>query len=513
MTDSYSKLGKELFSPYSEYSEIEKAEVEFWKSKIDNALAQNNKLSFEQLCNEVGFDIKEFLSLTEFDRRNTLYQALVWHFRNIEKRDFHCHLGMGIGINELASLIITSDGQDFHRIIKSLVANSIQGKRHIATKILTSLPQIILKNSYLLKLAIRISGVQRNWKTEGFYIVSPQVLYKAVLIVSKNYIKDGVVSFSLRLNPFKEYLFPGLTTATETFKATMTAVIDALDEAALNNGLDANQLTIFLSLNRESDQYNLKNCEELFQQWENIPKRITTRVKGLDLAGPEGNLNPKMSINNWNPILNALRQKNLEFSPHIGDIRNLQKDSDLYRSWIEYISDGSESIGALLELVKKHYKFLREYLLLMSEGSSIAHGISISSRILFLKPIDPLNPKGERKIYVLDLEQKLETAYLEDLRISLLNDLIGLKKLLIEKNIPIYFCPTATTKSYNLYDFSELPLYEWLINDGIKVKIGIDGIFQYPKPKTLSEELAKVFIIKSPHYRALNYGEVISLIK
>lgn len=511
-TDLLNKWDDELFKPFTYLTTDKKNSVKGLQADIDRLLTSNKNLTFEEISKAGQFaDLQlKLQTQTTFPQTDTFYQALVWHFRNIQKTDTHCHLGMGLSVNQLATLICNLDKSDFNTVLQNLTRQSIKGLRGQLTKIIVFTPSQLLRNKTTIKFLIRLSGVLRNWNSASFYIISKQTLQLAVAGVAKNYLKDNVTTFGIRLNPFKRELFSKETSIETVFKETLETVIAALDEAAEIYNVDKNKLTVTVSLNREHEEIFLDYSKTVFSNWNNLPKEITNRVKGFDLSGAEGKSDNNISINSWTPIIQTLGNR-IEFTPHLGDIRNLKRKTSLYDKWTAFINSNEASSSILMDLVQEHYNFIQQYLETMPINSSIAHGISISSKIIFLKPTDPSKPQGERNVFVFDLEKRLENEELETKRETLFVQLSFLKSILKQKNIKICFCPTATVKSLNISDFKSLPIYEWITKDRLNVKIGIDGIYQYPQPKTLSEELAKLFITKPNFSRPLTYQEVISL--
>ena len=501
----------ELFKPFPTLTKEKKENITDLTQSVTTTLQSNGEMTFEQLCNKKPFAdlLHKLQTNVDFPRNDPAYQALTWHFRKLPKTDTHCHLGMGLSLNQLASIICELGDSSFNKVLENLSKSSIQGLRKKLTDLILLFPTMLVKSKPSIKFLIRLSGVLRNWETASFFILSKQTLYLAVEGVASNYLKDNVTKFSIRLNPFKTNLYPKDTDIFAVFHETIETIISALDDSAEKHGVEKQNLTVTISLNRIHDARNMEYCNTLLSNWNKLGTEIKSRITGLDLSGPEGVLSD-LSIHNWLPVIEKF-SKELQFTPHLGDIRNLKKKSSLYDKWVTYLK-GGQTTFLLLDFIQEHFNFIQEYLEVMPSNSSIAHGISVTSKIPLLKPKDPNHPNGKRSLFVFDLEQPLVDDKAEKKRKAVLSQLQLLKELLRSKNIKVCFCPTATVKSLAVDDFSRLPIYEWVAKDSINVKIGIDGVYQYPHPKTLSEELTKLFISKPKFSRPLTYNEVIKLI-
>lgn len=129
----------ELFKPFPKLTFDKKNSVKDFQSTIDSILTANRNLTFEELSKSGHFtDLSQKLQTDiTFPQTDTFYQALVWHFRNLPKTDTHCHLGMGLSLNQLATLVYRLDNSDFNKVLQNITRQSIKGIRGQLTRIIT----------------------------------------------------------------------------------------------------------------------------------------------------------------------------------------------------------------------------------------------------------------------------------------------------------------------------------------------------------------------------------------
>ena len=434
--------------------------------------------------------IKNETGSSDFPLATSPFKSKVAVKKNLSKKDYHCHLTMGASSKQIALIIKNSDTHDFNQIKEKISKHSLRGIRLFIVVFLLHMPRIFINSVFILNVIIRFSGILRNWSTGNCYMVSKEILKETVKQVSKNYLSDNVTSFSLRLNPFKENMYKKDTDIFSVFIETLSCIIESLDSVAKARGIDKNSLTVILSLNRDSGKKYLAYMKEINKRKPEIPKFIMDRIYGIDLAGPEGNIDG-ISVDDWVPVILEFGKK---FTPHVGDNRNLKKGTELYDLYQKYVQSKNEN--DLLFFLNKHADFVFDYVNSMEEGSEIAHGISISKRQLLFRP----DKNGNKELFVYEITNQ---ALL--LKIEKMKEIIRLKK------ITICFCPSTTIKSNSMENFSQLPIFEW-IREGIMVKIGVDGMFQSPSPKTLSSEMVKLAWIQPKYYEKLSEEEVNNLV-
>lgn len=474
--------------------------------EFDEIILKNPNITFEELKK-----YPEFASLAlklqkggAFPSDDSAYRQILNYFRLLPKKDYHCHISMGLNVRQIAKLIANLDDADYQKVMKNL--RKAKGWRWFVVRYLSRGKR---KNAHELKKIIRFSGLLKTWDGSDFYVVSLAALGQMVKQTAKNYLRDRVESFSVRFNPFKPEMYPRNTDIFEVFIKTMDVVIRSLDEAAKAYRCEPRKLNVIISINRLRQERLFGYCREVFSRWNEIPENVRRRITGFDLAGPEGSLNSKVKPEDWLALLGGIPQK-LEFTPHLADIRNMKKGSRLHRYTQNFML--AEQKKDLLSLVEHEYDFMEEYLRLMPENSSMAHGIALAERIVLLKP-----QRGSKsRVYVFDLREKLNNSALDARRLKLQERLAVMKGIVRAKNISFYFCPTATAKSAYVADFAELPIFEWVTLDGFRVKIGVDGVFrggmnEDGEARTLSEEMTKLFLTKPVYGKSLSLKQIISL--
>jgi hypothetical protein len=447
----------------------------------------------------------------EFPRNNLVYQAVVWFFRAQPKTDHHCHLSVGQHWSTVARFI--SSMASHQRELAAKAAFRLKGVSPVVASTLGERIAVDAPDLAGIERYLAVGPTLRNWENGDFWIVSMEALTEAVRATATTFLLDNVVNFGMRLNPFKNLESMKAAAPDGRFIEVVERVLDSMDQAtraARQTGVHAGRTGIGLSLNRRKQGDNISLLLGVLPTLRLLPKQLVERIHFIDPSGPEyASDETDKSPGDWEKVVTGVDGLNIGFCPHLGDIRNI--DLTLQRDWVDYLSTrGNSRCNShqavadvkLTRVISHHLKYCQMWLNLLPPGSGLAHGIILAhENVPLLIPPDLAKLKESRQVDWTNLGQV--DADLVDLA-------AGLVDTAREKGFYVAACPTTTVKSLRIGDFRRMPIFQFR-RDGLKVRIGVDGTWDPPEPRTLSEEMARLFLVRPLIGNALSVQEILDL--
>lgn len=459
------------------------------------------------------------------------YQALIWAFRALDKKDSHCHISTGLHESEIAEIMLSK-----HQYKKELM----DGLRKAEDEYRESYPkngdipsstvediEEALDSGNLVHLTKALNGfVPLNlWSAKDFFVVDLDSLREAVKRTALRMLADGVVSFELRMNPIKPELIDqavltGKSTeekVTEISRQVIQAAIQGLDEAIQQAkeeyGVEAEKdnISLLFSFNRAKvlkslDGLHISKAAEYLLSNINRLGGLKDRIAGIDISGPEFSVaetDPNHSPECWEKSVTLANNSGLIVSVHIGDLSSMAGSlSDLYSSALKQA--GTDLYEMLAE---QHLDYVWKYILMGQDGKGpdrIGHAFALAPSFL----------SSAWHIFYGDGNSLPDFGGFSNVtgNARILMDHIRTAGTIIEH------CPSVTASAETpttpfgdnlMSSYQILPVYSW-IKSNIKVRLGTDGIwYTGTRPRSLSEEIVRILLARP---EAINIGTALSLI-
>ena len=462
---------------------------------------------------------KKFTSYEEL-KDHAGYQGLIWAFRSMEKKDFHCHISAGLDESEIAEIVVNSSKEQRKKMAASLTGNEpdfISTYPGIDAGFISSGAMsyaIMQRQPRDIAFLLSLYRPFHLWRAKDFFVTDKESLQQTVFRAALNLLADGATAFDLRMNPYK----PGLLDASERAACgNIAGITEQITEAAVK-GLDQaintarsdlgifaapSDIRLLFSMNRGKfygSTHISAITEEIFRSIDRLKQRFPERIAGLDISGAEFSLEEHDPNAIWAKSVSLANNAGLMTTTHIGDLSSMSGIlADHYRQ-------AQNGDAAMFETLAEEYlDFIGAFIRMGSGLDCIGHAFMLAPAFLsqcwreFNNDGHDLPDLGsfdriKSKVYEL-------TEYIKGL------------KMVIEH------CPSVTVSSEVPNDpfkdnliagYKRSPIFNWT-KANMNVKLGTDGIwYAGTKPRTLSEELARL-VLSEPD--EITVGKMLSLVR